>query len=321
MRIVSTLASGTEIACELGLEESVVGISHECDYPPDVLDRPRVSRPRFDPAGLDSGEVDRAVRATMAEHGSVYEIDAETLRALRPDLILSQAVCEVCAVPTPGVRQTVEALGLEARVLSLDAHSLKEILDTVRAVGRAAGVEGAAEARVAELEGRLVAVRGAVSEADPVRVLAIEWLDPPFAPGHWVPEMVEWAGGVNLVGAARRPSRQVEWSDLDGLEPEILVVMPCGYGLEAARRDADRHAERLSAVAGSAIDAGRAFVVDASAYFNRSGPRVVRGIEILAGLLHPDRWPPPGHHEAGGWAPSPASPSATGPHRDRRIGG
>ena len=306
MRIVSLLASATEIVCELGLADHLVGISHECDHPPEVMDRPRVSRPRFDPDGMDSGEVDRAVRAAMAEHGSVYEIDGDRLEALDPDLVLTQAVCEVCAVPTAGVREVLADHGLDAEVVSLDAHTLGEILDTVEQVGRAAGVEDRARERRTALSGRLEAVREAVGDASRPRVLAIEWLDPPFTPGHWVPEMIEAAGGRNLAGEAGARSRDVAPEALVGLEPDVLVVMPCGFGVDEARADADRHAGALRRFAPRAVETDRALVVDASSFFNRSGPRVVRGVEILGGLLHPDRLPAPPAGAARRWEPAEA---------------
>ena len=287
MRIASLLASATEIVYALGLGDSLVAISHDGDSPPEALSRPRVSRPRFDPAGLSSGEIDAAVRDAMARHGTVYELDEERLRALRPDLILTQAVCEVCAVPTTLARDAARALGPGCRVVSLDAHTLADVLACVRSVGRAAGVAARAEAVVAALEGRLRGVRRAVAGLPRPGVLAIEWLDPPFVPGHWVPEMIELAGGRPLAGTVGQPSRQVSWNELAPLDPDVLVVMPCGYGLPQARADAGRHGRALARVAPRAIAEGRAFVVDGSAYFNRSGPRVVDGVEILAALLHP----------------------------------
>ncbi|HSJ12978.1 MAG TPA: cobalamin-binding protein [Longimicrobiales bacterium] len=292
-RIASFLASGTEIVAALGMSSRLVAISHECDYPPEVLGRPRLSRPRFDPAGLSSGAIDAAVRAALGEHGSVYEIDRDTLLQVRPDLVLTQAVCEVCAVPTAGVRDVVAGSGLAARVLSLDAHTIGGILDTIAEVGAAAGVPGEARTLIESLRARLAAVRAGVGNAPRPRVLAIEWLEPPFAPGHWVPEMIEAAGGTSLVGAAGAPSRQVAWSDLAGLDPDVLIVMPCGYGLEASRAEAARFATELDRIAPRAIADGRAFAVDGSSYFNRSGPRVVTGVEILATLLHPERFPAP----------------------------
>lgn len=307
MRIVSLLASATEIVCELGLEDSLVGISHECDHPERVLDRPRVSRPRFDPEQLSSREIDQAVRQSMAEHGSVYAVDRERLASLEPDLILTQGVCEVCAVPTPGVWEAVEELDLDTRVLSLDAHDLEGILETVLEVGEAAGSGERAEALVAGYRRRLDRVRRSVADSGRPRVLAIEWLDPPFEPGHWVPEMVEIAGGENLAGEADARSTRVEWNDLTGLDPDVLVVMPCGYGLEESRQEADACADRLAEAAPRAIEEGRAWVVDASSYFNRSGPRVVDGVEILAALLHPERAGEPPGAAAARWEPEEAT--------------
>ncbi|WP_420615929.1 cobalamin-binding protein [Candidatus Palauibacter sp.] len=302
-RIVSLLASGTEIVDALGLGECLVGISHECDHPPHLLDRPRVSRPRFDPDALSSGEIDAAVRQAMAEHGSVYEVDAAVLEKLQPDIIITQAVCDVCAVPTDGVREVLGARGIEAEVVSLDAHTIDEILASVTQVARAAGSPEIAREAGGSLRSRLDAVRAAVRDAVAPRVLGIEWFDPPFAPGHWVPEMIELAGGRNLVGEAGQPSREVSWDEMGDLDPDALLLMPCGYGIEAARDDADVHSERLRKVAPRAIAEGRAWVVDASSYFNRSGPRFVTGVEILGGLLHPDRRPTPDATVAAVWSP------------------
>lgn len=288
MRIASLLASATEIAYALGLGDRVVGISHECDYPAEALNKPRLSRPRFDPAHLTSRAIDAEVRRAMQEHGSVYEIDADRLAGVRPDLILTQAVCEVCAVPTASAEQAAGSLDYEPRILSLDAHNVDGIFHSIVEVGRAAGVRGRAEAYVAGLRQRVAAVERRVAGRPRPKVLALEWLDPPFVPGHWVPEMVAEAGGSNLFGEPGRRSYEVSWSDLAGSDPDVLVVMPCGFGLEASRADAVRHAERLQVVAGRAIRSDRAYVVDASSYFNRSGPRLVDGIEILAALLHPD---------------------------------
>jgi iron complex transport system substrate-binding protein len=303
-RIASFLASGTEIAVALGLQDSVVGISHECDWPPDVLDRPRLSRPRFEPAGMTSGEIDRALRTAMAEHGSAYEVDETLLAELQPDIVLTQAVCEVCAVPTPGVRELIGRRGIAAEVVSLDAHTVQDILDSIIQVGAATGAEGQAADVVAGLAARIGAVRAGVERAPRPRVLAIEWLDPPFAPGHWVPEMIDIAGGENLVGRTGAHSTELPWNELRGLDPDVLIIMPCGYDLAATRKDADAAADRLRDVAPRAIDEGHAFIVDGSAYFNRSGPRFVAGIEILAGLLHPELFPAPAPETAERWQPS-----------------
>ncbi|HEX2202701.1 MAG TPA: ABC transporter substrate-binding protein [Longimicrobium sp.] len=287
MRIASLLSSATEIVHELGLERELVAISHECDWPPESQHLPRLSRVRFDPAGLSSGEIDAAVRRCMEEHGSVYEVDAAALRDARPDLLLTQAVCEVCAVPTGSVVEAVAGLEWSPRVLSLDAHTLEEILGTVGEVADAAGHPERGEAAVAALRARLGKVRERVAGRPAPRVLALEWLDPPFAPGHWIPEMVEMAGGVSLAGTAGGLSVQVPWSELEGLDPDALLLVPCGYGLEQARADVERARERLYALAPRALASGNA-AIGHSAFFSRSGPRVVGGVEALAAWLHPE---------------------------------
>ncbi len=291
MRLASLLASGTEIAWALGLGDEIVAISHECDYPPEVLDRPRITRPRFDPTDLSSGEVDSAVREALAASGSVYVIDEDELNRLSPDLILTQAVCDVCAVFASDAEAVVKELERTPVVLSLDAHTIDGVLETIAQVGEATGRPERAEQVVVELAVRLDRVRESVAGLARPTVLGIEWLDPPFIPGHWVPEMIEIAGGLSLRGSVGGRSTQVEWTDLDLLDPDVLLIMPCGYGLEAARRDADRYAPELLNIAPRAVLEDRAFVVDASSYFNRSGPRVIDGVEILAALLHPGRFP------------------------------
>ncbi|HEX5871580.1 MAG TPA: cobalamin-binding protein [Longimicrobium sp.] len=287
MRIASMLSSATEIVYALGLQDHLVGISHECDYPPEALRLPRLSRSRFDPAGMTSGQIDAEVRRCMLEHGSVYEVDVDALRRIRPDVILTQAVCEVCAVPTGSVNDAVAELSHPAAVVSLDAHTLEQILATLRQVADAAGQSARGEDAVARLTARLDHVRDAVADRPRPRVLALEWLDPPFAPGHWVPEMVQMAGGDNLVGTAGSHSLEIPWSQAEGLDPDRLLLVPCGYAMDRARQDADEARGRLRPLAASAIDAGRAAVGD-SAWFSRSGPRVVEGIEALAAWLHPD---------------------------------
>lgn len=306
-RIVSFLASATEILVELGLEDHIVGISHECDYPAHVLNRPRLSKPRFDPSSLNSGEIDQAVRDAMQQHGSVYEIDRAMLAELQPDLIFTQAVCEVCAVPTPGVRRVATELDLDAIVVSLDAHTVSDILASIVQVAAAAGVPQRGELVSSLLRRRIDAVETAVAKAPRPRVVALEWLDPPFTPGHWVPEMIQIAGGDNLAGTKGSHSDQVEWDDLNSLDPDVLLVMPCGYDVRKSTEDADANEAHLESVAPRAIVEDRAWVVNGSSYFNRSGPRFVDGIEILAGILHPDRWQRPDAADATQWSPSHSS--------------
>lgn len=286
-RIASLLPSATEIVYALGLGDRVVGVSHSCDYPRDARAKPVLSRPRFVLDGLSSGELDTAVRQALRRFGSMYEIDAERLTAVRPDLLLSQGVCEVCAVPTRDAEAAAAGLGSSPMVLALDAHDVAGVLDTIRVVGRAAAVPERAEQCVRDIERRIAAVRARVVGRPVSRVLALEWLEPPFMPGHWVPEMIALAGGVALRGAAGRPSYAVRWAELSDLDPDVLLVMPCGFDLARARGDAERYAPQLQRVAPRAIRAGRAFVVDASSHFSRPGPRVADGVELLAALLHP----------------------------------
>ena len=302
MRLVSLLPSATEIVCALGLEEHLVGISHSCDYPPAVQRLPRLSRPRIDLGGLSSCEIDAAIRAAMQDYGSVYEIDVEQITDLEPDLILTQGICDVCAVPESQVLALVEPtlksgpseplrvkrsavlsplVRVGTRTLTLDAHDLSAILASVRAVAGAAGVPERGEQLVATMQHRIEMVRERVAGRPCPRVLALEWLDPPYMPGHWVPELIALAGGELLAGTPRKPSYRVEWSELRALHPDVLLIMPCGFDLAATEREAVRYKTELRALS------GRVQLLDASAYFSRSGPRVVDGLEILASALHP----------------------------------
>lgn len=292
MRIVSMLSSATEIVYALGLQDHLVAISHECDYPPASQGLPRASRSRFDPTGLTSGEIDAEVRRCMQEWGSVYEIDARLLRSLHPDVVLTQAVCEVCAVPTGSVHDAVADLPTRPEVVSLDAHSLDQIFGTVQQVADVMEVPERGHAVVAGLRQRIAAVSERVAGCERVRTLALEWLDPPFAPGHWVPEIIEHAGGENLLGTAGSHSAEVPWEELAGLDPDCLLLLPCGWNLAQARADADRARERLRSIAGPAMEAGSAWIGHGS-YFSRSGPRVVDGTEALARVLHPSAFPDP----------------------------
>jgi len=276
-RIVSLLPSATEIVCALGLEERLVGISHSCDYPETISDRPRLSRPRTDLSGLTSGEIDAAIRAAMRDYGSVYEIDVAGIEALQPDLILTQGICDVCAVPESQVLAAV----VGTQILTLDAHDLSAILGSIRDVGLATRAVDQAETLVADMQRRIAAVGARVAGRPRPRVLALEWLDPPYVPGHWVPELIDLAGGDLLAGTARQPSYRMEWSELRKLNPDVLLIMPCGFDLHETRREAERYDTELRALG------GRVHLLDASSYFSRSGPRVVDGLEILASAIFP----------------------------------
>jgi len=280
-RIVSLLPSATEIVCALGLEDRLVGISHSCDYPASIADRPRLSRPRTNLEGLSSGEIDAAVRAALRDHGSVYEIDVAGLQALEPDLILTQGICDVCAVPESQLIASIVPTLRSGRILTLDAHDLAAIFASIRDVGCATGAVEQAEDCVADMQRRISAVGATVANRPRPRVLALEWLDPPYVPGHWVPELIAAAGGDLVAGTARRPSYRMEWSELRALDPDILLIMPCGFNLEQTRREAERYDDLLRDLA------PQVHMLDASAYFSRSGPRVVDGLEMLASAIFP----------------------------------
>lgn len=297
MRICSLLPSATEIVFALGLGDRLVGVTHECDHPPEAARLPVLTRSRVDADGPSRAIHDHVSRA-LHEGSSLYQLDQERLAALDPDVILTQELCAVCAVSYDQVRDAVRLLPGRRTVVSLEPTTLDEVLLTVRRVGEVAGVGRQAAEVVAGLRQRIEAVAAAVAPAAArPRVLALEWLDPPFAAGHWVPDMVEHAGGRPVLGAAGRPSVPVAWAEVARADPEVLVLMPCGFGLERTVAELEGAARPALWAELTAVRRGEVYAVDGSAYFNRPGPRLVEGIEILAGLLHPDRVPPP----PGGW--------------------
>lgn len=281
MRIASLVPSATEMLFALGLGGNVVGVTHECDYPPEATELPQLTATVL-PPGLDAGEIDAAVKEVVGEGRALYTLDEERLAGLDPDLIVTQAVCEVCAVSYEDVVAVAARLPSHPRVLQQDPSTLGEVLEDVSRLGEAAGIPERAAAVRAELEGRLEAVRKAVAGAPRPRVLALEWLDPPFLGGHWVPEMIELAGGEDIVGQAGQKSPQVEWKQLQDLDPDVVVSMPCGWYLEDSRGQALEHRERLDQ-----LGARQLFAVDAASTFSRPGPRLVDGVELLAHLFHP----------------------------------
>ena len=287
MRIASLVPSATEMLFALGLGGDVVGVTHECDFPPAAASLPQLTATVL-PEGLDAGEIDAAVKEIVGEGRALYSLDEERLAELAPDLIVTQAVCEVCAVSYEDVAEVAARLPGSPAVLRQDPSTLEETLADVTRLGAEAGIKAhAAEVR-AGLEARLERVRAAVEGAERPRVLALEWLDPLFLGGHWVPEMIEIAGGVDVAGVAGEKSPQVEWERLGGLDPEVIVAMPCGWYLDDSRAQALRYRERLES-----LGADRFFAVDAASTFSRPGPRLVDGVELLAHLFHPDRVEPP----------------------------
>lgn len=289
MRIASLVPSATEMLFALGLGDSVVAVTHECDYPPEARSLPHLTRTVL-PPGLTAEEIDIAVKARVAEGQALYKLDEERLAELAPDLIVTQAVCAVCAVSYEDVLDVAARLPSQPRVLQQDPSSLSEMLEDTIRLGEATGVEQAAHELRGELEGRLASVRGAVSGASLPRAIALEWLDPPYVGGHWVPEMISIAGGEDVAGPPGLKSPEVSWGELSGLNPDVVVVMPCGWYVDAARSQALEHWFEIEA-----LGAQRVFAVDAASTFSRPGPRLIDGVELLGHLLHPDLVDPPGN--------------------------
>jgi iron complex transport system substrate-binding protein len=289
MRIASLVPSATEMLYALGLGDSVVAVTHECDYPPEARSLPHLTRTVL-PAGLSAGEIDRAVKARVAEGQALYELDEELLAKLAPDLIVTQAVCAVCAVSYEEVVEVAARLPSVPGVVQQDPSTLGEMLEDVIRLGEATGISQQAHELRGELEGRLATVRAAVSGASPPRVIALEWLDPPYVGGHWIPEMISIAGGEDVAGPPGLKSPEVSWGELSGLNPDVAIAMPCGWYVDDSRAQALTHWEQIDA-----LGAQRVFAVDAASTFSRPGPRLVDGVELLGHLLHPDLVDPPGN--------------------------
>ena len=288
MRIASLVPSATEMLFALGLGDSVVGVTHECDYPFEAAERPHLTRSVM-PYGLSAAEIDREVRERTSQGAAIYELDAEELIDLEPDLIVTQAVCEVCAVAFDDVTAVAERMDATPEVLSLDPTTMGEVIADIRRLGVAAHVPEEAEELILALGDRLDAVAGAVADADEQpTVLALEWLDPAYVGGHWVPQMIEHANGLDLLGFAGEKSRVASWEEIEASAPQVVVAMPCGYGADRAAAEVYQHAERIAR-----LGASRVVAVDASSYFSRPGPRLVEGVELLAHVLHPDLVGPP----------------------------
>ncbi|MGQ0641024.1 MAG: cobalamin-binding protein [Gemmatimonadaceae bacterium] len=293
MRIVSLLPAATEILCALGLEDQLVGVTHECDFPFAVRRLPKVTRSSI-PATATSGEIDRLVRERLEAQQALYTLDLPLLHELQPDLIVTQALCDVCAVAEDAVRAAACALPGAPRVLNLAPETLWEVFDSVRHAARAAGVQQKGEGVVQALIRRVDAVISrTVHVAHRPRVAFLEWLDPPFSCGHWTPELVALAGGVESLAKEGERSRTLSWSEVVASQPEIVVIACCGFDVERTLGDLPL----LHAVDGwhdlPAVRAERVYVIDGSQFFSRPGPRLVAGLEILAHALHPERHPLP----------------------------
>lgn len=281
VRIASLVPSATEMCFALGLGPELVAVTHECDFPPGVEQLPQLTRSVI-PAGLDASATDAAVRERTERGEALYELDEPLLAELEPELIVTQAVCAVCAVSFEDVRTVAARLPGRPEVLSLDPATLEQVLDDALTLGRAA-LRAEAGARLHRaLRSRIEAVRDDVADLARPRVAALEWLDPVYAAGHWVPEMIAAAGGVDALAEPGERSRVVSWEEVAAAEPDVVVVMPCGLHCREARAEAERHAARVAG-----LEAKRCFAVDAAASFSRPGPRLADGVELLGHLLHP----------------------------------
>jgi iron complex transport system substrate-binding protein len=285
MRIVSLVPSATEMLFALGLGPDVVAVTHECDYPPAARDLPRVTRDVL-PGGLSSAQIDAAVKERTLVGESIYELDADALGRLEPDLIVTQALCSVCAVSLDEVRAIAAEIPTRPRVISLDPHTVGEVLGDARTLAQATDSKDAAVELVRDAAARIDRIRVAVKNARRPRVVALEWLDPPFAAGHWTPQLIEFAGGEDVLGFPGEASEERSWEEVAASEPDIVIVMPCGYDADIAYREAEMHRDELAT-----LGAGAVVAVDASAYFSRPGPRIVDGLELLASILHPELVP------------------------------
>jgi iron complex transport system substrate-binding protein len=293
MRIVSLLPSATEMICLLGIEDQLVGVTHECDYPAAIAGRPIVTRTLI-PTNATSAEIDALVRHRVSKRTPLYQLDLPTLLALRPDLIVTQALCDVCAVDETEVLQAACSMQWKPKVLNLEPMSLQGVFDAIRDVAVAAKVPDRPSSRIHTLEARVAAIaqRTAQIRHKP-SVVFLEWIDPLFCGGHWNPELVELAGGRECIGLAGERSHRIEWEQIRQLDPEVLFIACCGFSAERAFADIDILRARPGWKRLQAVRDDRVFVTDGSAYFNRPGPRLVDSLEILAWALHPQALPSP----------------------------
>lgn len=303
-RIISLIASATEIVCALGCENQLVGRSHECDSPPGIDSLPACSAAKFDVHG-SSRQIDDRVKGVLAQAASVYSIDADLLDRLEPTVIITQTQCEVCAVSLKDVEAAIcDVVRSQPKIVALGPNSLHDVWQDIRRVAAALGVSQRGEELVGRCHSRLADVaRQTLGQTERRPTIAcIEWIDPLMAAGNWVPELVELAGGKNLLGAAGKHSPWMTWDDLVAVDPDVIAVMPCGFDIEKTREEMPALTEHPEWSALKAVQSGRVFLTDGNQYFNRPGPRLVESAEILAEILHPDLLD--FHHEGTGWIPS-----------------
>lgn len=294
LRIVSLLPSSTEIIYALGLDDHLVGVTHECDYPPEVLHKPRVTSSAIVPE-FASRRIDGMVREALETSGTLYQLDVGLLHELKPNLILTQQLCTVCAVSFESVSRIAYSLPGNPRVMNLEPTSIEGILETIEEIGRIAGVEERSDRLARRLKDRLADLRNVTSPMTPKRACCLEWLDPPFCAGHWIPELIEIAGGRDPIAQKHLPSKQVAWEEILSYNPEVIVVMCCGFSVERSMQDIEiLFAPPLNAL--QAVQEGEVYVTDGASLFSRPGPRIVESAGVLARIFHPHLFP--GHDPA-----------------------
>ena len=289
MRIASLLPSATEIAFALGLGDQVVAVSHECDYPAEASTRPVLTKSAIHQKMHRSLDVDREVEK---RGGDIYEIDEKLLEELKPDLILTQELCAVCAVSYTKVKEAARVLDADTKIVSLEPNNLEEIIDNIRLVGKIAGKASQAEELASRLSLRIDKVKEKTGRVQyRPRVFFMEWLEPPWAGGHWIPQMADYAGAVEGLGNLGRPSQKISWNRVVDYEPEIIILSPCGFDLKGVKAESHVLASYPGWDKIPAYKNSRIYAVNASAYFSRPGPRVVDGLELLAHIIHPELFP------------------------------
>ena len=295
MRIVSLVPSATEIVCALGLSRQLVGVTHECDWPPEAVGKPVMTRPVIDLRGASDGAIHRRVAAAAGTGTPVFAVDEDALARAKPDLIITQALCAVCAPSGASVAEVARAIDPAITVLTLEPSSLEGIFNTISTIGAMTETEHKALALLSRLRGRLGRIEQKVERSraaghQPLRVVGLEWLDPPMVVGHWVPEQIRRAGGWDLLGRDGEDSVRTTWSSIRAVEPDMLLLLPCGYGLEETKRAFARMPRPPFWSELMAVQRQNVIALDGSAFFNRPGPRVIDGISLLAEIFDPDRF-------------------------------
>ena len=290
MKIVSLLPSATEIVCALGLEAHLVGVTHSCDYPPQVRRLPKVTSTAI-PRNATSREIDQAVRSARLESMPLYEIDVELMDRLRPDVIVTQGICDVCAICDTQALAVVPMLAVEPRVVNLAPHHLEDVLGDVRRIGRATGYDARARELIAAYRERIEAVKARVSGASERSVVVLEWVDPPFSCGHWTPEVVALAGGVELLALPGRRSRQLEWTEIQAADPDVMVLASCGQDIGRTMQDWDYLSAHPGFDALTCVRDKHVYIADGAMHFSRPSPRLIDSLELLAETLHPSGRP------------------------------